>query len=196
MEVTYIPERGVSLDNAGLIRGHELPPEVILLITLHARADSVSDLITLQAMSLVCKLFNAVLSECRDAIIRHYTVTIELYGIVCTRLFGQYHSIDDKPSVVDNRNKNRPPSLYWHCHGNLHRGDDKPASISSDRQIGDAYRWYWHDLLHREGDQPASIWADGTRYYYRMGVLHREHGPAIIRHDGTQVYYVDGKYIC
>ncbi len=196
MEAEYTPGYSKSPHNSPQhITIHALQPEIILLITLHARVGSVRDLYTLRAISQVCKRFNAVLRECKAKIIRHYTVTVMVHGCICTRLFGWPHSIDDKPSMVD-IHYGRPPSLYWHLYGKLHRGNDKPASIHSEaQQAACSWRWYWHDKLHREGDKPASVWGDGSRYYYRMGVLHREGGPAVIRSDGTWARFIYGKQI-
>jgi predicted lipoprotein with Yx(FWY)xxD motif len=55
-------------------------------------------------------------------------------------------------------------------------------------------RWYRDGLLHRE-DGPALELPDGTRRWYRNGQLHREDGPAVERHDGTREWWVDGKRI-
>ncbi len=47
---------------------------------------------------------------------------------------------------------------------------------------------------HRVGE-PAVGYANGARYHYKFGVLHRdpEEGPAAIWPDGTFGYFVDGK---
>ena len=40
--------------------------------------------------------------------------------------------------------------------------------------------WYnSYDELHRE-DGPAAIWYEGTKQWFRDGLLHRQDGPAII----------------
>lgn len=48
-------------------------------------------------------------------------------------------------------------------------------------------------LLHRL-DGPAVTYADGTNYYYRYGLLHRDpaEGPAVIHASGKLEYWVDG----
>jgi antitoxin component YwqK of YwqJK toxin-antitoxin module len=46
--------------------------------------------------------------------------------------FGLLHSLDDKPSIIDNGD------LYWHKDGLLHRDNDLPSIIMNN---GDKY---WH----------------------------------------------------
>lgn len=48
---------------------------------------------------------------------------------------------------------------------------------------------------HRDNDQPAIIFANGSRYWYEDGELHRDNKPAIIRVDGYQAWYKGGKVI-
>jgi hypothetical protein len=40
--------------------------------------------------------------------------------------------------------------------------------------------WYKNSILHRE-DGPAIEWADGSKSWYIDGMLHREDGPAVER---------------
>jgi hypothetical protein len=42
------------------------------------------------------------------------------------------------------------------------------------------------------GRRPAWVGDDGSRLYYKHGVLHRLRGPAVIRTDGTREWWVDG----
>src|ERR1700722_12534304 len=53
-------------------------------------------------------------------------------------------------------------------------------------------RWYKDGLLHRE-DGPAYEGVDGTRHWYRRGKLHNEDGPAIINPDGSRQFWLDGQ---
>jgi hypothetical protein len=90
----------------------------------------------------------------------------------------------------------------WYWEGELHRDDDKPASVTVS---GDGEtiirRWYVHGKLHRLG-APARIEtrSDGTliEHYHYEGSLHREDGPAIIAAYGTDdepteaVFYLHG----
>lgn len=50
----------------------------------------------------------------------------------------------------------------------------------------------YHSLLHNEVG-PALITVDGEEWWYRMGALHRDNGPAVKRL-GHQFWYRDGQY--
>jgi energy-coupling factor transporter ATP-binding protein EcfA2 len=52
--------------------------------------------------------------------------------------------------------------------------------------------WYQNGKLHRE-DGPAIEWSDGNREWYKNGKLHREDGPAVEDADGYKVWYIEGK---
>jgi len=57
-----------------------------------------------------------------------------------------------------------------------HSFDDEPAIICND---GTKY-WYKDGLLHRDNHKPAVICYDGNKYWYKDGLLHRDnHKPAI-----------------
>jgi hypothetical protein len=47
------------------------------------------------------------------------------------------------------------------------------------------------DGLHRD-DGPAVEYLDGTKEWYKNGMLHREDGPAILYRDGTESWYMHG----
>jgi hypothetical protein len=54
-------------------------------------------------------------------------------------------------------------------------------------------RWYYElGQLHRE-DGPAVEWADGTKVWCRNGKLHREDGPACEWAEGSREWFIDGK---
>lgn len=53
--------------------------------------------------------------------------------------------------------------------------------------------WFKDGLLHRDGG-PAQIDADGTEYWYQNGKLHRTDGPAFIIKDGYQGWFFNGDY--
>jgi hypothetical protein len=61
-------------------------------------------------------------------------------------------------------------------------------SVTAD---GDRF-WYLNGLLHRH-DGPAAERADGGRYWYINGMCHRDDGPAVERADGTREWYVEGR---
>jgi len=52
--------------------------------------------------------------------------------------------------------------------------------------------WYKDGLLHRE-DGPAVEWADGAKFWYKEGKLHRIDGPAIEYANGSKLWYEKGK---
>ena len=39
----------------------------------------------------------------------------------------------------------------------------------------------------------VKVWADGTKFWYLNGKLHREDGPAIEYPDGSKLWYLNGK---
>jgi hypothetical protein len=51
--------------------------------------------------------------------------------------------------------------------------------------------WTKGGLLHRD-DGPAIIYRSGTEEWYRNGLRHREGGPAAIYANGTQEWYYNG----
>jgi hypothetical protein len=59
-----------------------------------------------------------------------------------------------------------------------------------EKANGDKY-WYRMGLLHRDGG-PAVTQA-GDEFWYINEKLHREDGPAIIRKNGTKEWYINNK---
>jgi hypothetical protein len=55
--------------------------------------------------------------------------------------------------------------------------------------------WYLNAEFHRDDGLPAIEWANGTKSWYKHGVLHRTDGPAIDRVSGVDSWYIDGKII-
>jgi hypothetical protein len=53
--------------------------------------------------------------------------------------------------------------------------------------------YYYNGTIHRDGDEPAYIGVDGTKKWYRFGMLHRLGGPAVLLADSTQIWMIDGK---
>jgi hypothetical protein len=47
-------------------------------------------------------------------------------------------------------------------------------------------------VLHRD-DGPAVCLADGTKFWYKDGMIHRDNGPAVILPDGKTSWYLNGK---
>jgi len=107
-------------------------------------------------------------------------------------LHGRKHRVDG-PAVIDGAGNHE----YW-LQGKRHR-EDGPANVSND---GYTIEYWWHGLRHREPDasgchQPALISGSGYEEYYRLGVRHREDGPAVIKRRIDcrieQIYYLHGK---
>lgn len=56
------------------------------------------------------------------------------------------------------------------------------------------YRHPTTDEYHRIGG-PALKWTDGEESWYKYGKLHRENGPAVIRHNRIDDYYIEGELL-
>lgn len=100
-----------------------------------------------------------------------------------TRLFGELHSVHDKPSscVEDEQ--------YWYYLGKLHRDNDQAAVIKLNQKT-----WYQYGNLHREGDNPAYInIVTNVTIYCKHGKRHRDHDlPAYISPDET-AWWIEGQ---
>ena len=62
-----------------------------------------------------------------------------------------------------------------------------PALIMED---GSEF-WYKEGVIHRNGDVPAVTTKVG-KYWYKNGKYHRENGPAIVYNNGKKEYYLNG----
>ena len=78
----------------------------------------------------------------------------------------------------------------------LRRFDTRTALLSILREgMANGHRfWYQDGKLHRT-DGPAVEHADGNRRWYQYGKLHRTDGPAIEYANGDREWYQDGKRI-
>ena len=52
--------------------------------------------------------------------------------------------------------------------------------------------WYQNGKLHRENDKPAIEFWNGDKEWYKDGRRHRENDPAIEKSDGTKRWFVYG----
>lgn len=77
----------------------------------------------------------------------------------------------------------------WTLDGVLHR-DDGPAVIWADGSTG----WYRHGVLHRD-DGPAEEHAGGYLGWYDHDRQHRLDGPARVWHDGTEEWFLFGRFV-
>lgn len=73
--------------------------------------------------------------------------------------------------------------------GRLHSFNDKPARIRG----GGIKEWRKHGKMHRDNDLPAWDSPTCVKDWYQNGKLHREKGPARIKRDGEEHYYLNGK---
>jgi len=49
--------------------------------------------------------------------------------------------------------------------------------------------------LHTYNDKPAVVFKDGTKIWYKHGLIHRLNGYARIDRNGEKYYFIDGKLI-
>ncbi len=165
-----------------------IPDDIVLLIIYDCKAGDKTDRTILSKLYTLCKRYHRVMEFYRKSIINHYTV-------IETNIDSGY-------------------THYMFC-GEMHRDDDKPASVSDD---GSILMWYQHGKLHRDGNLPAVIeeedpftWSEdyittehssdvviGKIYeykWYQRGVLHRDGDqPAVISDGGrSQEWYQHGK---
>jgi hypothetical protein len=84
-----------------------------------------------------------------------------------------------------------PDHIMWrNKSGQLHRDNDKPASITGEGSMS----WYQNGKQHREGDKPANIDTLGIKTWYKNGKRHRDGDrPAIVWPDGTKEWYKNGE---
>jgi hypothetical protein len=54
--------------------------------------------------------------------------------------------------------------------------------------------WFKDGLRHRE-DGPAVEWADGSKIWYKDDEIHREDGPAVEYPEGGMSWYLNGEYL-
>lgn len=105
-------------------------------------------------------------------------------------LNDQLHTIIDPCIIIDG-------TQIWYKNGAIHRDDDHPAKIYPDGTT----EWWRNGNLHRDNDQPARIYANnfvqeelrGTQERWTYGVLDRDDGPAIIRPNGEQQWWKNGR---
>lgn len=114
---------------------------------------------------------------------------------------GSFHSYADNPSY-GRHNKDEEFNLYWHCHGQLYREDDKPTNATFSNgyyETRDA-----QGELHSEGDKPSSIIHYREHNIWRLqwhshGTPHRENGLPVfvawrLAAPNDEEYMVNGVY--
>jgi hypothetical protein len=75
-------------------------------------------------------------------------------------------------------------------HHQPHSVNDLPAVVCPD---GSQY-WYKEGVYHRDGDLPAQIYSNGDQYWFKEDKLHRDGDlPAEILSDGSKHWFKEGK---
>lgn len=103
-------------------------------------------------------------------------------------LEGVRHREDDGPAITTSTGRRE-----FYKYGLLHRDTDEPSVIHPDGTLE-----YWiRGERHRDGDQPAVCRPDGQTEYWCVGERHRDpaNGPALIRADGSEMYFVHGREV-
>ena len=94
---------------------------------------------------------------------------------------------------MTDRKKHRDDSKYWPVSTNLlAEYRDGSHTETHDGHL------YWRNKngeLHRDGDKPAVIYAYGYLGWFQNGERHRSCGPAVIRSDGRNEWWINGQYI-
>jgi len=129
-----------------------------------------------------------------QGVARHFDRYGQLEKIVVTPRVMQAHGKFSKSGVtvlrVDGIRFDTPAEIYVHD-GEKHRDPEEgPAVIDlqSRRRV-----WYRHGRIHRDHG-PAMIKKDGSEHWYRDDQKHRdqEDGPAITEADGTRIWMRQG----
>jgi hypothetical protein len=101
--------------------------------------------------------------------------------IITKNEFGEFHSYDDRPSLIDENG-----NIFWHKNNLFHR-DNLPAKVIN-KDKGNVFWEWWQNGLLSNINGPAIIHInDGIifmEYYYLNNNLHRDDGPAIINYSG------------
>lgn len=90
---------------------------------------------------------------------------------------------------------NKDVKTWWKLttddEGRPHSYDDMPASQRYDHGFK-VRKWFRNGYPHRDGGLPSEISDDGSMRYFVNGKLHRTDGPAVIKADGTELYFIEG----
>ena len=77
----------------------------------------------------------------------------------------------------------------YHIGKFIHKDEDFAVIYSNGSK-----RWYKAGLLHRI-DGPAVIHSDGRQIWYKWGKIHRDDGPALTFKDGIGYWYFQDQFI-
>jgi len=118
---------------------------------------------------------------------------------------GRLHSKNDNVAVIIHKDGIKYTEL-WYYHGEIHRGNGKPARIEyyESGEVMCAY-WYDHNKIHRDNDHPAIEYhIDKTRkiagqkimsFWYTNDMIHRDDDkPAVLHYVFTQHTYIMHNY--
>mgnify|MGYP006876336422 FL=1 len=116
--------------------------------------------------------------------------------------YGKFHRDNGLPAIILSDG-----TLLYYQYGTLHRSGnggsgsgtgDGPA-VMRPNGIMDYYQYsvyggsYYDDnikLWHLDG--PTITYPNGTKMWYKDGLLHNDNGPAIVHYDGTEEWYQNG----
>jgi hypothetical protein len=79
----------------------------------------------------------------------------------------------------------------WYFEGKIHRPGGEPAFIGRNGDRG----WYENGVPHRAGGLPALAFANADREWFEKGERHREDGPAVMRGNGHEEWWVRGRQL-
>ena len=80
----------------------------------------------------------------------------------------------------------------WLHKGRLHRSEDKPALTISSLETGGGLGGSSYVGHARKHTKNFPYFYEGDQGWWKMGKIHRDSGPAIIKKDGTKKWYKNG----
>lgn len=112
--------------------------------------------------------------------------TVNSDGDTVYKVINTLHR-EDGPAFISKDGKHE----QWYYNGLLHR-EDGPADIYyDDKRVCHGERWYFGGVLHNIQGGPCQI-LDNFTEYRTLGRISRLNGPAIIRKDGSQEWWING----
>lgn len=78
----------------------------------------------------------------------------------------------------------------WFRGSKLHRDETEGPAVITHEHVA----YYRNGKLHRT-NAPAIEYKNGLKMWMRSGYLNREDGPAVIRPDGTEEYYINDRQV-
>ena len=139
-------------------------------------------------MSRTHRTLDGVWEPCRDPktceLPIHVDMTVEAAQELPEPFLELLAEAVDPPEVAEDGAKR-----WYDTYGRIHRDYDLPAIIHTDG----TRVWRLHGDEARVFGKPDRVNPDGSMFWTRYGRYHRENGPAVIRADGTQEWWVGGQ---